>query len=101
MVGSGIRKKPIPDPGSGGQKGTGSRIRIRNTEYMYTYVRSRAVTEGYDYRRIIRKVRNEKSVSFAARLCCQVQVQVTLPANFTHATWALQFGNKDASFSVS
>ncbi len=27
MVGSGIRKKPIPDPGSGGQKGTGSRIR--------------------------------------------------------------------------
>jgi hypothetical protein len=26
MVGSGIRKKPIPDPGSGGQKGTGSQI---------------------------------------------------------------------------
>jgi hypothetical protein len=24
MVGSGIRKKPIPDPGSGGQKGPGS-----------------------------------------------------------------------------
>jgi hypothetical protein len=24
-------KKPIPDPGSRGQKGTGSRIRIRNT----------------------------------------------------------------------
>ncbi len=35
MVGSGIRKKPIPDPGSGGQKGTGSRIRIRNTGYFY------------------------------------------------------------------
>jgi hypothetical protein len=32
-LGSGIRKKPIPDPGSQsrGQKGTGSRIRIRNT----------------------------------------------------------------------
>ncbi len=29
--GSGIRKKPIPDPGSRGQKGTGSQIRIRNT----------------------------------------------------------------------
>jgi hypothetical protein len=31
--GSGTRKKPIPDPGSGsrGQKCTGSRIRIRNT----------------------------------------------------------------------
>jgi hypothetical protein len=28
---SGIRKKHIPDPGSRGQKGTGSRIRIRNT----------------------------------------------------------------------
>jgi hypothetical protein len=28
---SGIRKKPIPDPGSIGQKCTGSRIRIRNT----------------------------------------------------------------------
>jgi hypothetical protein len=26
-----IRKKPIPDPGSRCQKGTGSRIRIRNT----------------------------------------------------------------------
>jgi len=30
--GSGIWKKPIPDPGgSRGQKGSGSRIRIRNT----------------------------------------------------------------------
>jgi hypothetical protein len=28
---SGIRKKPIPDPGSRGQKGTESRIRILNT----------------------------------------------------------------------
>ncbi len=25
-------EKPIPDPGYRGQKGTGSRIRIRNTE---------------------------------------------------------------------
>jgi hypothetical protein len=32
-LGSGIRKKPIPDPGSRGQKGTGSRIRIRNTAF--------------------------------------------------------------------
>jgi hypothetical protein len=29
--GSEIRKKPIPDSGSRDQKGTGSRIRIRNT----------------------------------------------------------------------
>jgi hypothetical protein len=28
---SGIRKKPIPDPGSRGQKGTESQVRIRNT----------------------------------------------------------------------
>jgi hypothetical protein len=34
---SGIRKKPIPDPGSRGQKDTGSRIRIRNTD-IYTWV---------------------------------------------------------------
>ncbi len=27
VLGSGIRKKPIPDPGSRGQKGTKSRIR--------------------------------------------------------------------------
>jgi hypothetical protein len=27
---------PIPDPGSRGQKGTGSRIRIRNTDYLFT-----------------------------------------------------------------
>ncbi len=38
--GSQIRdpEKPIPDPGSWGQKGTGSRIRIRNTELMYHQV---------------------------------------------------------------
>jgi hypothetical protein len=35
--GSGIRKKPIPDPGSRGQKAPdpGSRIRIRNTDIYY------------------------------------------------------------------
>jgi hypothetical protein len=27
---------PIPDPGSRGQKGTGSRVRIRNTGYQYS-----------------------------------------------------------------
>jgi hypothetical protein len=32
--GSEIRKKPIPDPVSRGQKGTGSRIRIRNTAIL-------------------------------------------------------------------
>jgi hypothetical protein len=33
VLGSGIwKKKPIPDPGSRGQKGTGSRIRNRNTK---------------------------------------------------------------------
>jgi hypothetical protein len=35
-LGSGIRKKPIriPDPGSRGQKGPGSRIWIRNTAVL-------------------------------------------------------------------
>jgi hypothetical protein len=36
---SGIRKKPIPDPGSRGQKGTGSRIRIRNTDCLWLWLR--------------------------------------------------------------
>jgi hypothetical protein len=36
-LGSGIRKKPIPDPGSRGQKGTRSRIRIRNTAFAKRY----------------------------------------------------------------
>ncbi len=38
--GSGIRdpEKPIPDPGSRGRKGTGSRIRIRNTGYRYIII---------------------------------------------------------------
>ncbi len=31
-LGSGIRRKPIPDPGSRGHTGYGSRIRIRNTD---------------------------------------------------------------------
>jgi hypothetical protein len=37
---SGIRKKPIPDPGSGsrGQKCTGSRILFRNTACNYFFV---------------------------------------------------------------
>jgi hypothetical protein len=34
-----VLKKPIPDPGSRGQKGTGSRIRIRNTVYHTTTIR--------------------------------------------------------------
>jgi hypothetical protein len=37
VLGSGIRKKPISDPGSRGQKGTGSRIRIRNTAEIYRF----------------------------------------------------------------
>ncbi len=39
--GSEIRKKPIPDPGSRGQKGTGSRIRIRNTDWYRYWNRGR------------------------------------------------------------
>jgi hypothetical protein len=36
LLGSGIRKKPLPDPGSRGQKGTGSQIRIRNTAHKFS-----------------------------------------------------------------
>jgi hypothetical protein len=36
-LGSEIRNKPIPDPGSRGQKGTGSRIRIRNTDWYHSH----------------------------------------------------------------
>jgi hypothetical protein len=58
-LGSGIRKKPIPDPGSRGQKGTGSRIRIRSTAvyeesfvfflsvYRYSYVFSSGVRDSF------------------------------------------------------
>jgi hypothetical protein len=54
MVGSGIRKKPIPDPGSGGQKGTGSRIRIRNTAFFTSqsvkiFVENNFQGSGYIY----------------------------------------------------
>jgi hypothetical protein len=41
-LGSGIRKKSITDPGSRGQKGTGSRIRIRNTGCNNAFVRQTA-----------------------------------------------------------
>ncbi len=34
--GSGIRKKPIPDPGSMGQKGTGSRILDPDPQHCLT-----------------------------------------------------------------
>jgi hypothetical protein len=37
ILGSGIRKKPIPNRGSRGQKGTGSRIRIRNTAFRASF----------------------------------------------------------------
>jgi hypothetical protein len=35
--GPGIRNQHIPDPGSRGQKGTGSRIRIRNTGRLFFF----------------------------------------------------------------
>ncbi len=36
VLGSGIRKKPIPDPGSRGQKGTGSRIRNTGSNAVFS-----------------------------------------------------------------
>jgi hypothetical protein len=49
---SGNRKKTIPDPGPRVQKGTRSRIRIRNTvrypAYLYVYYQDMAVCEADD-----------------------------------------------------
>jgi hypothetical protein len=45
---SGIRKKPIPDPGSRGQKGTGSRIRIHNTG-SEVWIRIRILLSSSNY----------------------------------------------------
>ncbi len=49
--GSGIRKKPIPDPRSRGQKGTGSRIRIRNTDYFILISPSRTTVINHGVER--------------------------------------------------
>ncbi len=50
--GSENRKKPIPDPGFRGQKGTGSRIRIRNNDFVIltnygTYTNVTKYVENY------------------------------------------------------
>jgi hypothetical protein len=37
-LGSGIWKKPFPDPGSRGKKGTGSRMRIRNNAFLFFFL---------------------------------------------------------------
>ncbi len=51
---SGIRKKPIPDPGSRGQKGTGSRIRIRNTAIVSEFFPGR--TNFWSLRNLLKRV---------------------------------------------
>jgi hypothetical protein len=43
-LGSGIQKKTIPDPGYKGQKGTGSRIRIRHTAKHTDFCKVRQIT---------------------------------------------------------
>ncbi len=49
---SGIRKKPIPDPR--GRKGTGSRIRIRNTGLLNNNNKSRNANAGdFNYLQVI------------------------------------------------
>jgi hypothetical protein len=45
----GSGKKPIPDPGSRGQKGTGSRIRIRNSGFCQLSSHSRGFLLGYRF----------------------------------------------------
>jgi hypothetical protein len=49
--GSEILKKPFPDPGSRGQKGTGSRTRIRNTDiYISSSVPEEAAQPAHPVR---------------------------------------------------
>jgi len=45
-LGSGIRKKPIQDPRSMCQKGTGSRIRIPNTAFIKAAALPMSITAG-------------------------------------------------------
>ncbi len=51
-----LRKKPIPDPGSRGNKGTGSRIRIRNTAF---YTRQGGRLSGGSWKHFIRQSKIE------------------------------------------
>jgi hypothetical protein len=45
---SGILKKPIPDPGSRGQRGTGSRIWIRNTASWWLFYFETVFQDGIE-----------------------------------------------------
>jgi hypothetical protein len=64
MVGSGIRKKPIPDPGSGGKKGTGSRIPDpdpQHCQHLYYKKARHAITPSDDltpYRLIVCQIKS-------------------------------------------
>jgi hypothetical protein len=49
---SGIRKKPIPDPGSRGQKGTGSRIPDPDPQKWFLAINM----SGLDLRLYIKKI---------------------------------------------
>ena len=54
-LGSGILEKPIPDPGSRGQKGTGSRIRIRNTNFYNIKFLRAGVCRGLNRKKMFDK----------------------------------------------
>jgi len=70
-LGSGIRKKPIPDPGSRDQKGTGSRI--RNTAYRNGFFR-RCKSFG----RVTKTVFRIGSVSFLPFRIRKSQVRIRI-----------------------
>jgi hypothetical protein len=72
--GSEIRKKPIPDPGSGsrGQKGTGSRIRNRNTvsnngKVIIFYLRTSAPSSDDSARQQAMRAINTAAASWVRR----------------------------------
>jgi hypothetical protein len=81
-LGSGIRKKPIPDPGSRGQKGTGSRIpdpdpkHCRYLTPWQKYLRLRStVPSKFSWSRV---VKNVASTCFYKRVFCRIFSSVWL-----------------------
>jgi hypothetical protein len=68
-LGSGIRKKLIPDPGSRGQKGpgSGSRIRIRNTDFNVLYFSGDEEEENA----IVARVLDEIGIEISGKVRCR------------------------------
>ncbi len=74
-LGSGIRKKPIPDPGSRGQKGTESRIRIRNTVFFHVWI---SVADPWHFGTNPDRIRIRGSVPHTTDLRIRLRIRILL-----------------------